>query len=156
MEHRFEFSYPIFEGGARFAERTRASEELKDLRLTRESIKERIEQRVRSALHLAGASRAGIQLSRDAATAANKNLDLVTDGYSRGAWHILDLLDAQNAALNADLAAANAIYDFLFDLIEVERAIGGFYFFMPPKEQDDWFERLEDFFRKAAVSPAGR
>jgi len=150
------FSYPIFEGGARFAERTRASEELHDLQLTRESIQERIEQQVRSALHVAGASRAGIQLSRDAATAANKNLDLVTDGYSRGAWDILDLLDAQNVALNADLAAASAIYDFLKDLIGVERAIGGFYFFMPPKEQDAWFERLEDFFKKAGVSPEGR
>jgi len=149
-------SYPIFEGAARFAERNRANRELHQLRRQRDSIAERVEQRIRSALHVAGASRVGIQLSNDAATAAVKNLDLVIDGYSRGVLDILDLLDAQNAALNAELAAANAVYDFLIDLIEVERAKGGFYLFATPAERDDWFNRLQEYFETAGVSPGGR
>jgi len=150
------FSIPLFEGGARFAQRTRASEELEQLRIDREALVERIEQRVRSALHIAGASRAGIALSRAAGEAARKNLDLVTDSYSRGAVDILDLLDAQNAALTSDLAAANAVYDFLIDLFEVERSIGGFYFFASEEEHEAWFQRLDDYFEKAGVSPRAR
>ena len=149
-------TYPIFEGGRRFAQRNRASRELHQLSTRRESVAERIEQRVRSALHIAGASRVGIQLSNAAAAAAMKNLDLVIDGYSRGVLDILDLLDAQNAALNAELAAANAVYDFLVDLIEVERAIGGFYLFVSRSEREDWFNRLQEYFSAAGVSPGGR
>ncbi len=149
-------SLPLFQGAGRFAQRARASSELKELRTTRRAVADRIELRVRSGLHIAGASRAGIQLSRDAADAAQKNLELVTDAYSRGVLDIIALLDAQNATLNAHLAAANAIYDFMIDLIEVERASGGFYYLAPASEQDGWFGRLQEYFQKAGVSPSGR
>ncbi|MCG8603400.1 TolC family protein, partial [bacterium] len=150
------FSIPIFEGSSRFAQRSRAYQELSELQITRQSVAEKIEQRVRSALHIASASRVGIQLSRDAADAADRNLDLVTDSYSRGVVDIIDLLDAQNAALNADLGAANAVHDYLIDLMEVERSIGGFYYFATQEEKDSWFQSLQDFFQKAGVLPRGR
>ena len=146
-------SIPLFEGTGRFAQRSRAHQELSELQTTRQSVAETIEQRVRSALHIASASRAGIQLSRDASDAADKNLDLVTDGYSHGVVDVIVLLDAQNAALNADLGAANAGYDFLIDIMEVERSIGGFYYFATQQEKDAWFQGLQDFFQKAGVSP---
>jgi outer membrane protein TolC/ABC-type uncharacterized transport system substrate-binding protein len=150
------FSIPLLEGGARFAQRSRASEELGELRTTRSAVVERVEERIRSGLHIASASRAGIQLSRGAAEAANKNLDLVTDSYSTGVVNILDLLDAQNAALRADLAAANAVYDFLIDILETERSVGGFYYFAPQETRDEWFQNLQNFFQAAGVSPRGR
>ncbi len=136
-------SLPLFEGGGRFAQKTRAGKELQALKADRQSVLEKIEQRIRSALHIAGASRAGIKLSSDAANAAQKNLELVTDAYTRGALSILDLLDAQNAALIAKLGAANAIYDFLIDLAEVERSSGKFYLFALTDERDAWIKRLQ-------------
>ncbi|RMF60253.1 MAG: hypothetical protein D6743_15230, partial [Calditrichaeota bacterium] len=147
----FRFSIPLFEGGSRFAVRTRASEELNELHASRAALAERIEQRIRSALHVAGASKAAIALSRDAADAAKKNLNLVTDAYSRGAVDILDLLDAQNAALTADLAAANAVFDFLIDLFEVERAVGRLYFFASDEERRAFLNALDEYFKKAGV-----
>ena len=141
-----EVSLPLFTGGARRSELTRSQEELSRLQLEREARAERVEQRIRSALHVTGASYAGIRLSRDAAEAARKNLNLVGDSYSRGVASILDLLDAQNAALVADLSAANAVYDFLIDLMNVQRAIGKFDFFLGPGERDAWFNRLKAFF----------
>ena len=42
-----------------------------------------------------------------------------------GVLSIIDLLDAQSAALVAEQSAANATYQFLLDLMEAERAIGG-------------------------------
>ncbi len=145
-------SIPLFAGGQRFATRSRATEELHRARIERDAAAERIAQRVRAALHAAGASRAAIRLSRDAAEAAKNTVDLVTDQYSRGVVDILDLLDAQNAALSADLAAANAVYDFLVDWMEVERASGKFFFFMTDAQIDAWFDQLKTFFQEARAT----
>lgn len=90
-----------------------------------------------------GGSFASIRLSREAAEAAANSLDLTIDGYSRGVLSILALIDAQNAALSSDLGAANAVYAFLIDLMEVERAVGRYSFFMNDGEIDDMLDRLD-------------
>ena len=104
-------------------------------------------------MQLGGASWADIQQARAAAEAARKNLELVLDGYARGAVSIITLLDAQEAALKADEAAAGAVYAFLTDLMKVERAIGQFYFFRTPEERQAFLKRLDDFYRAAGVTP---
>ncbi|MEZ4647537.1 MAG: TolC family protein [Candidatus Eisenbacteria bacterium] len=139
-------SLPLFEGGSRPAEISQASLEIEQLRTQRESVAERIEQRMRSAVHRAGASYAAIALSEESADAAKQNLELVSDAYARGAVQIIDLIDAQNAALTADQAAADAVHDFLLDLIEVERAVGGFMFLAPPERQLQWYAELDAYF----------
>ncbi len=149
-------TFPLVEGGGKFAFIKRAREELSQLQLERQATAERIEQRIRDALHQAGASYPNIQLSRDAAEAARRNLDLVTDQYVRGVVSIVDLLDAQNRALTADQRAENAVYDFLVDLMNVQRAAGQFDFFMSPAQREDYFRRLEEFFKKAGVKPRRR
>jgi len=146
-------SLPIFQGGRRWAESSRAAEELAELKLLRQAAAERVEQRIRSALHQAGASWAGIDLAEDAAKAAGKNLELVTDAYSRGVVSILDLLDAQNAALVAEQEAADAIYDNLIDYLNVQRAAGRFSFSRTSDEREAFFNRLETFFKSSEIFP---
>jgi outer membrane protein TolC len=87
-----------------------------------------------------------------------KNLDLVTDSYAKGVVSIQDLLDAQNSALTADLNAANAVYDFLIDLVEVERAAGRLEWFKAEEDRDAWVRRIRDYFeavRASGVDPGG-
>ena len=139
-------SLPLFEGGARRAARARASREVDEIRLRRRAIAERIEQRVRSAAHLAGASFAGIELAEAATVAARQNLDLVTDAYEQGVLPILDLLDAQHAALLAEEEAANAVHDHLVDQMAVQRALGRFRFFMNQEESVAFDARLRAHF----------
>ncbi len=139
-------TFPLFSGGTKFAKRSQALEKLTQLRFERAALAERIEQRVRSALHLAGASFAGIEQARLAAEAADQSLDLMIDAYSRGAATIIDLLDAQNATLVAGEVAANAVYDFLVDLMEVERSIGKVVLQMSDEEREAFFDRIEVFF----------
>jgi outer membrane protein TolC/ABC-type uncharacterized transport system substrate-binding protein len=140
-----QLSFPLFTGGARAAQRARAYEELTGLRLQHQAMAERVEQRVRAALHTARAAYTAIRLSRQAADAAQSNFDVVRDAYSRGTVSILDLLDAQNAALVADLRAATAVYNFVGGLMEVERAAARFDFFLTPRDQADWFTRVEGY-----------
>jgi outer membrane protein len=144
-------SFPLFEGGSKFSARTKTIEELARLRLERQAVEERIEQRIRSAMHLAGASYAGIQQARLSAEAAEKSLNVVEDAYSRGAVSIIDLLDAQNAALVANLTAANAVYDFLVDLMVVERAVGEFEFFLTPQERQSIIQRVQEYIEEKSV-----
>jgi len=139
-------SLPLFQGGARGALLAQAREELAQLELQRQATAERVTTGIRTALFATGASYPAIELSQQSATAAHQNLELVTDAYARGVLSILDLLDAQNASLTADQLAANAVYDFLIDMLEAERAAGAFSLLMTPDEREAWLQRLADYF----------
>lgn len=147
----FQARFPLFRGGAKIADYKQARETTSQLKFERDSTSEKVEENIRSALNNAGASFPSIRFARDAAEAARKNLDLVRDSYSRGVVSILDLLDAQNASLTADLNAATAVYDFLIDLMNVQRASGKFDFFTSQGERDEWFKSLEEFFAAEGI-----
>lgn len=139
-------SFPLFRGGAKIADYKKARSALSQLRYERDSTAEKVEEQIRTALNASGASYPSIGFSLDAADAAHKNLELVTDSYSRGVVSIIDLLDAQNAALSADLNAANSVYNFLIDLMNLQRASGKFDFFTSPEERDEFFRMLDAFY----------
>lgn len=149
-------SLPLFDGGARRAEVIQAEETLAQLKLERQALAERLEQLIRAQLHQTRVSYAGIRLSKQGAEAARKTLDVVTDSYTRGVADILDLLDAQSAALAADLAAADALHQFFIDLVEFERAINRLDFFTSPQEDAAWFADLDAYFAAAGVEPRPR
>ena len=144
---------PLFTGGARRADRLQAEIQLDEFQILYRSTAEKIEQRIRTGIELTRASFAGIRLSGEAAEAAARNLELVAESYARGAVSIIELLDAQNAALNTNEVAADALYDFLIDLMEVQRAANQFDFFVDPDARDEWFRSLEEYFSRAGVAP---
>jgi len=138
-------SLTLFDGTSNYARIRRQFREIDRLQTDRAVIAQRLEQDVRSALHQAGFSYANIALSQDAAEASARNLELVTDLYQRGAADIIQLVDAQNQALGAALAAANARYDFLIDALRVQRASGAFPFEGSEEVRDDFIKRLDSF-----------
>jgi outer membrane protein TolC len=143
--------FPLFKGGEKLVVRTKAQKELESLNFQKQAITERIEQRILSAIFLTGASYVSIEQARNAAEAANKSLEIVQNAYSQGTVSILSLLDAQNAAFNAEQEAANAMYDFMLDMLEMERATGRFEFFMSKDERQAYLERMRAFFSKFGI-----
>ena len=137
---------PLFEGDARRARRDRARTELEEVLTERRATQQRVEQRIRSVLYETNASFIGIDLSRAAAEAADRNLELVQEKYEAGVVDILILLDAQNQALVADLLAASALFDYLVDFMGTQRAAGRFDYFRSPQERRDFLDRLEAYF----------
>jgi len=123
-------SLPLFEGGARSRRVKRAQLTLNQLRLQLQDTTNSIEQTIRGRLHTAHASKLSIDLNRTAAKASRKNFDLVLDAYTKGTTGVVDLVDAQKSALTAELTAANAAYQFLIDLMNLQRATGAFDFFL--------------------------
>jgi outer membrane protein TolC/ABC-type uncharacterized transport system substrate-binding protein len=141
-------SLPIFLGGSKIINHQQAYLDLQKLKFDRESIMQKIEQRTHIALKNSRYSGARIRLSRRAADAARKNLDIITNAYAGGAISIIDLLDAQNAALVTDQVASNAVFNFLIDIMNIERAVGRFDFFISEQEQNAWIERFEAFYNE--------
>lgn len=141
-----EASLPLYAGGARRADRRQDREELSVLRLEWQSLVQQVEQRARAVLYEITSTFPAIELTQEAARAARKNLELVTDSYARGVVTVIDLIDAQNNALVAEGVAANAEYDFLIDLMRLQRATSRFDFFESDEARAVWFERLEAYF----------
>ncbi len=139
---------PLFDGGARRAELSQARLELKQLQALHDATRQQIEQQTRSNIHASTASYISIELSAEAALAGNKNLELVTDAYAKGVVSIIDLLDAQNASLQADEAAANAVYDFLIDIMNMQRSVGLFEFTLPETDQEMLAEQLRQYIQR--------
>ncbi len=127
---------PLFSGGLKKANVSRAGFELRQLEALRTSTMERIEEAVRNQLHAAQAAYVQIDLAATAAEASRKNFELVSDAYARGTVNVIELLDAQDTSLTASAAAAESLYSFLITIMSVQRAIGSYDYLLPPAERD--------------------
>lgn len=146
-------SLGLLTGGARRAEQIQAQEEIARLELELTAAEEAIAEAIRAAMFDTRASYLSIDLARQSAEAAQESQELVADAYARGVVSILDLLDAQNAVLSAELAAANAVYDFFIDLLRVERVTSRFYSLEARDERNAWLQRLGEYFAARGLTP---
>ncbi len=141
---------PILEGGGRLATISQSRFILDQLKSQRDSVKQKVELSVRDNLHALQASVPSIRLAQDAAEAARRTYTLVSKNYARGTRSVVDLLDAQNTSLQADLAASNAVFSAMTDLMNLQRSVGSFNYLSEPERLDDMMKRLEE-----ALSPTG-
>jgi outer membrane protein TolC len=81
-----------------------------------------------------------------AAEAAARSYDLVVESYTQGAVSIVELIDAQRATRIANQVAANARFDFLIDLMKVQRALGRFAIFWTNEEREEFFKGLGKYY----------
>ncbi|MEO0640320.1 MAG: TolC family protein, partial [Bacteroidota bacterium] len=119
--------------------------DLARLRNQEKDLQNQLELRIRSSLQQVGASFAEIGLAEKAAEAATENLRIAQDGYKEGIVPVAQLIDAQQATLQTQILASNAIYSFLLDFLIVERAIGFYYFLETPESQTAFLERLDEY-----------
>jgi outer membrane protein TolC/ABC-type uncharacterized transport system substrate-binding protein len=139
-------SWPLFTGGKRGAELAQARYDLRASEANRSAAADFVEARVRIALHQTAGSYPAIDLSRVAADAAGENLNMVTDAYGRGAVSVTELIDAQDTALESNLAAADAKYSFLIDFVDVLRAMSEFDILLDPLASQAWHDRVDNWF----------
>ena len=81
-----------------------------------------------------------IELSKVSEEAAEEALNLTQTSYSSGAVTVIQLIDAQNNYLNAQLASASALYNFLINTLQLERFLGS-YFLLNSEEENAQFNR---------------
>ena len=143
---------PIFQGNALRGRLSQSRHRHRQLVTQRDAVAERVEARMRTSLQRVGGSYPAIELSRDARESALENLELVTDKYSQGAVGVTDLVDAQSAALEASLGAAEAEYRFLIDFMDVMRSAGSFDLLTMPGSSAEWLQGLESYFEDRGIS----
>ncbi len=139
-------SLPLFAGGARQAEVARAGNSLRQSQTQHQAQQQQIEASVLSAIQRAKGSYPAVRLARQAADAAKANFELITDAYVKGAISITNLIDAQDAALAANLAAVEAQYNFVIDWVAIQRAIANFDVLLTVNGFDQWYEALNSYY----------
>jgi outer membrane protein TolC len=135
-------TYSIAEGGQRKFDIARARSDLDGV--TRESvlIQQQVEQRARTALRKCENSFPRIKTTRMAADAGAENLELVREQYAQGLANVTDLVDAQNQAFAAEQVATASVYEFLINLVDLQRAVAWFEDEKTPAEQDAFVEAV--------------
>ena len=141
-------SWPLVTSGALKASLNTERYSLRQLEQGRAALAEQLEARTRAALHRASGTYPSLEFSAEAAASAAENLELVTDAYRTGAVTVTELIDAQNAALAADLRAVDARYAYLIDVVDILRATGDFTLLVDPGRTETWFQDVESYIRE--------
>jgi outer membrane protein len=137
---------PIFSGGALKARLSENRHQLKQLDAQRAATLDAVDARARSVLARIPSSYPAIALSHEAAAAAHENYNKVADAYARGVVSITDLISAQDASLNADLAQAQATFTFLTDFTDTLRVSNSFDVLLDPQTRAPWYEAVDAWF----------
>ncbi|MDU8885422.1 TolC family protein [Yeosuana sp. MJ-SS3] len=88
---------------------------------------------------------ANIELSKIFEETAEEALDLTQTSYANGAVNIVQLLDAQNNYIQAQLASSNATYNYLLSSMELERALGTFFLLQTEEERQEFITRFLEY-----------
>lgn len=138
-------SIPLFDGNREHINRQIAQIQQEQLTINRESTAQALERNVRDAVLDLINQIANIQLSQVSEDAAAQSLALTETAYSNGAVTIVQLIDAQTNHLQAQLARANANYNYLLSAILLERTIGYYFLLHSQAENDAFVQRFTDY-----------
>jgi len=125
--------------------------QLQQLDAQRAATLDAVDARARSVLARIPSSYPAIALSREAAAAAHENYTKVADACTRGVVSITDLISAQDASLNADLAQAQATFAFLTDFTDALRVSNSFDVLLDPQTRTPWYDSVDTWFAAHAL-----
>lgn len=134
--------FPLFQGTERAARQRQAQDQLATSRTRRMIAELGVEQSVRNALIDLETSHAAVERALRAADAAQQTLDAVQSAYREGTATLVDLIDAQTAALTTRQEASDAAYGLIRDWMAVQRAAGSFRVLRTPEAQAAFESRL--------------
>lgn len=131
------------EGGQKFAEIARVSNEKKQLLAMNEGVKLTIEEHVRTIVNEALACYFSIEKDYKAMYAAKENYTRVKAEYLKGKAPIAQLIDAQDVYLSSKQKAANAQYEFFKRLVWVQRSICAVNWADATPRAKEWIEKVK-------------
>lgn len=90
-------------------------------------------------------SRSNIHFSEISSENSWSNFEIIQDFYRQGSATVVQLFDAQNAALEAKLRYNNSIYNFLLAFVSLENSIGFYSLLATTSEQNSYEVRFNEF-----------
>jgi len=137
-------SIPIFNQNKQNLNQQIASVQKEQLEVSKDNIILNIEKNINDAVLELINQISNIQLSKIFEETAKEALDLTQTSYANGV-NIVQLLDAQNNYLQAQLASANATYNYLQSAMQLERSLGLFFLLQDESEREAFVQRFLEF-----------
>ena len=134
-------SLPIFERNQQNINRQTAIIQKEQIDYNRQNLELNIESAVNNAVLQLINQIANIELSKVSEEAAREGLELTQESYSSGAVTWVQLTEAQNTYISAQLARASAVYNYLLTTLQLERSMG--YFFLTHNTDENRAFRAE-------------
>ncbi|MCH8474655.1 MAG: TolC family protein [Opitutales bacterium] len=140
-------SLPLFEGGRRVSEVQRLRAGGRALEREMERIRRKLALRTEAAARSLEGSWPSVSFARQAAEKAEETLEIVQERYARGVVSVIDLLEAQNQALETRRRAELAWYQYLGDSLALQRSMGWFAF-LEEEKNEQWLGALKQYIEK--------
>ena len=115
------------------------------LTINRENIELAIGANIRNAVLNVINQISNIELSKVSEDTAKEALELTQASYSSGAVNIVQLIDAQNNYLNAQITSVSAVYNYLINALQLERFLGHYFLLNSKAENDKFSNRFIEF-----------
>ncbi len=138
-------SYPLFKGAGRRIDLQKSTIQLEQLANARQSLDQNLELAVRANTLQLLNSITNIVFSRISSENSHKNFELIQENYRQGTVTITQLIDAQQAALQAKIGYALSVYEYLQAHLQLEYSMGFFSMFLSPDELNDFTDRYIQF-----------
>ncbi len=136
---------PIFNQNKQNINQQIAQIQTEQLNVNVDSVKLSIEKNINAAVLQLINQITNIHLSKVFEETAQEALDLTQTSYASGAVNIVQLLDAQNNYLQAQLARATATYNYLLSSMQLERYLGTFFLLQTEEEKQAFTQRFFEF-----------
>lgn len=133
-------SLPIFQRNQQNINRQTATIQKEQIDFSRQNFELNLERSVNAAVLDMINQIANIELSKVSEEAARESLELTQEAYATGAVTWVLLTEAQSNYLNAQLANASAVYNYLLSTLQLERFMG-YFFLMHDTEENRAFRR---------------
>lgn len=131
------------EGGTKFAEIARVSNEKKQLMAMNEGAKLTLEEHIRTIINEAIACYFSIEKDYKAMYTAKENYAKVKADYLKNKTTLPQLVDAQEVYLNSKLKASNSQYEFFKRLVWVQRCLCSINWSDASPRAKEWIERVK-------------
>lgn len=138
----FQLSYPIFDGNRRYYELQQTALAQRQLQLQTDALDTQLQFRVAQVLADLVAAKTEINFSKVSSDATRKNFAIVQNSYQQGAVPIVQVVEAQNALLNAETSYRLSLYQYLRAYFQLENTLGHYSLIATPEEQRDFEKRL--------------
>lgn len=138
-------SYPIFSRNERKINRQKTRIQLDQLNYQRNDNYQNVEMNVRIQVSNLVNATTNMEFSKISAEKSQLNFEIVQDSYKKGQVSIVQLLDAQKAAIQTKLAYNNSIYNYLNTFINLENSIGYYSMLLTDTERNNIQQRFLEF-----------
>ncbi|MDD4227225.1 MAG: TolC family protein [Mariniphaga sp.] len=138
-------SIPLFEGGRKRNEMQRATIEQDKIAWQKDDLLNKLETGIRTNVQFLQASWREMELSENAARAAEENFYTTQDAYAQGIANVAQLTDAQSVMIRTRQMALGSRYQYILDYIKTERLQGKFFFLEDESEKAQYTNRLVNY-----------